>query len=328
MRCRTSPAPFQCGRSKATTSTPGNALFERRDRGLGRPVADADEQRPLVEPDRVAALDERGCRDARRDRDACGLERRPRAQPARRAAPPCPGAAARRPRARRGPGRRRRSRPGSRGRGARRRPRRRPPRGAPQSASCSAAAAARSGAARQPYVPPVRGVLRERWTDEHALERPGHRRASEAVPRARDGCRLRTRARCARGVDVLAQDQPVLEREDVDAVPLEAAARRGPSRVAVHSLTTSPSRTYSRRPRNARSGQFSKMPRDVRADLVALDALTGRVVLEHHARRVQREDRVDVVGVPGGVVALDRCRSSSAAASRGFTAASIAASRH
>ena len=25
MRCMTSPAPFQCGRSKATTSTPGNA---------------------------------------------------------------------------------------------------------------------------------------------------------------------------------------------------------------------------------------------------------------------------------------------------------------
>ena len=55
-------------------------------------------------------------------------------------------------------------------------------------------------------------------------------------------------ARRVRGrVDVLARDQAVLEGEDVDAVPLEHAARRVRRR-AVHSLTTRPSRAYSRRP--------------------------------------------------------------------------------
>ena len=48
------------------TSTPGNASPRAVDRGFVRPVADADEKRPLVEPNRVAALDEsrvveRGC---------------------------------------------------------------------------------------------------------------------------------------------------------------------------------------------------------------------------------------------------------------------------
>ena len=57
IRCITSPAPFQCGRSNAITSTPGNAVAQRRDRGRVRAVAVPDEQRLVVEPDRVAALD-------------------------------------------------------------------------------------------------------------------------------------------------------------------------------------------------------------------------------------------------------------------------------
>jgi hypothetical protein len=44
----------------------------------------------------------------------------------------------------------------------------------------------------------------------------------------------------------------------------------------------------------------------VRADLVALDSLAGGVVLEHHPRRVEADDRVDVVRGPGGVVARDQ----------------------
>ena len=58
MRCITSPRPFQCGRSKAITSTPGNASASAVTRGWIRPVADPDEERALVEPDRVATLGE------------------------------------------------------------------------------------------------------------------------------------------------------------------------------------------------------------------------------------------------------------------------------
>ena len=53
-------------------------------------------------------------------------------------------------------------------------------------------------------------------------------------------------------------------------------------------------------------GPVLEDPRDVRADVVALHPLAGRVVLEHHPGRMERDDRVDVVRVPGVVVALDR----------------------
>jgi hypothetical protein len=45
---------------------------------------------------------------------------------------------------------------------------------------------------------------------------------------------------------------------------------------------------------------------DVVADLVAGSALAGGVVLEHHVRRVERDDGVHVVPIPAGVVAIDR----------------------
>ncbi len=61
IKCITSPVPFQCGRSKARTSTPGERRFQRRNSLVVRAVADADEQRPLVEPDRIAALGEGRC---------------------------------------------------------------------------------------------------------------------------------------------------------------------------------------------------------------------------------------------------------------------------
>ena len=41
------------------------------------------------------------------------------------------------------------------------------------------------------------------------------------------------------------------------------------------------------------------------SDLVCLGPLARGVVLEHHAGRVERDDRVEVVRVPGVVVALD-----------------------
>ncbi len=108
-----------------------------------------------------------------------------------------------------------------------------------------------------------------------------------------------------RGVDVLAQDQPVLEREDVDAVPLEPPAlavgrRRRPladDEAVAHVRPAAAERQV---------GPVLEDAREVRRDLVAFDALPGRVVLEDHARRVQRDDRVHVVGVPGLVVAPDR----------------------
>ena len=84
---------------------------------------------------------------------------------------------------------------------------------------------------------------------------------------------------------------------------------RRPSRlvaVAVHSLTTSPSRAYKRRPLNLQVGVPLEDAGDVRADGVPLDAIPGGVVLEDHPGSVERDDRVHVVRVPGVVVALDR----------------------
>ena len=57
--------------------------------------------------------------------------------------------------------------------------------------------------------------------------------------------------------------------------------------VAVHSLTTSPSRAYSRRPREPQVGVPLEDARDVRADGVTLDAIARGVVLEHHPGRVE-----------------------------------------
>ena len=62
-----------------------------------------------------------------------------------------------------------------------------------------------------------------------------------------------------RRVDVLARDQAVANRQDVDAVPLEPAAVRAVAR-AVHSLVQNPGDTYSRRDEKRMSGHRSKMP--------------------------------------------------------------------
>ena len=53
-------------------------------------------------------------------------------------------------------------------------------------------------------------------------------------------------------------------------------------------------------------GPVLEDPRDVRPDVVALDPLARGVVLEDHPGSVQSHDRVDVVRVPGVVVALDQ----------------------
>jgi len=107
-----------------------------------------------------------------------------------------------------------------------------------------------------------------------------------------------------RGVDVLPQDQPVLEREHVDSVPLDApAVAGGGRRPLAHDESVSGVETAS--PEREVGGVLED-PRDVRPDLVALDALPGRVVLEDHPGSVEGDDRGHVVGVPRLVVALDR----------------------
>ncbi len=50
--------------------------LERCDRGLVRPVADSDQQRPLVEPERVATFDRRGLLEASDERHPRSLEGR------------------------------------------------------------------------------------------------------------------------------------------------------------------------------------------------------------------------------------------------------------
>jgi hypothetical protein len=107
-----------------------------------------------------------------------------------------------------------------------------------------------------------------------------------------------------RGIDVFAQDQSVLERKQIDAVPLESSSasvgrRRGPfvdDEPVAHVQT--PSAKAQVRP-------VLEDPLDVRGDIVALHALAGGVVLENHSRGVQSDDRRYVVGVPRLVVALD-----------------------
>ena len=88
-----------------------------------------------------------------------------------------------------------------------------------------------------------------------------------------------------RRVDVLAQDQSVLEREDVDPVPLEAlsgAIRRGRRPLA----DDEPVARVEPAARELEVGVPLEDPGDVRADGVALDAITRRVVLEDHVRSV------------------------------------------
>src|SRR5919198_1205903 len=113
------------------------------------------------------------------------------------------------------------------------------------------------------------------------------------------------RARPVRGrVDVLALEQPVLDRYDVDAVPLEAAAvaRRGRRPLAHDEAVANVEPPLAER----EIRRVAEDRGDVLSRRLALGPLAERVVLEHEVRRVQRADRVDVVLVPGAVVPLDQ----------------------
>ena len=134
------------------TSTPGNAVGERRNRGLVRAVADPDEERPLVEPDRVAALGEHGLVELDRRPERRRSASEARSPPARLAVSSLPGRRSTAPsradehgvvnvdRVRDCPGRGRETTTSAPAASS-----------SPQRLSCSAAAAAWSGAARQPY---------------------------------------------------------------------------------------------------------------------------------------------------------------------------------
>src|SRR5581483_47342 len=106
-------------------------------------------------------------------------------------------------------------------------------------------------------------------------------------------------------VDVLARDLPVAQREDVDPVPLERAPvalerRRPLADGEVVAALERPRRESQRR-------VVAEDLRDVRADGIgALGALVRRVIVEDDLRMVLGVDRVDVVPVPGVVVALDQ----------------------
>ena len=74
---------------------------------------------------------------------------------------------------------------------------------------------------------------------------------------------------------------------------------------AVHSWTTRSSRMYGRRSRSE-VREDGEDPSDRAADLLAADVdVAGDVVLEDRVLGVHGDDRVDVVVVPGGVVAVD-----------------------
>ena len=149
--------------------------WERRSRaggaGLVRPVAEPDDERPLVEPERVPALGERRLGQLGRDRHAGRLEvgahRLDLAAPRFLAGPEQDRARV----GRRAPGRRRRSRRDSVG-GARRRrrPRLPPPASAARRPSCSSAIRAGIRLGAPPVLAPAREV-RARRPDEDPPQR-------------------------------------------------------------------------------------------------------------------------------------------------------------
>ena len=133
----------------------GKRVAERVDRRPGscgtrcRRAGSARRARRVSPPSTVA-----GSSMPAGDGNTGGLERSDRRVRLDRACRPFPGAAARRPPARRASGRRCRSRPGSRDRARRRRPRRRPASRSAQNASCSLWAARRDRAPRASRRPP------------------------------------------------------------------------------------------------------------------------------------------------------------------------------
>ena len=104
-----------------------------------------------------------------------------------------------------------------------------------------------------------------------------------------------------RRVHVLPRNLPVPEREDIDAVPLLRAGRRCP-------LADGEVFAGAERPR--REPERRVIAEDL-GDVLpyrhgALGPLVGRVVVEHDVRMVELVDRVEILRVPRGVVALDQ----------------------
>ena len=141
---------------------------------------------------------------------------------------------------------------------------------------------------------------------------PGWRiweRSVEQADLAQDRDRVR--------VDVLALDQAVLEGDRVDPVPADARARsaapRGRPGASCWSASRSPSTPAPRAPpaRRAAASRTSCRARPRRSSRCAPAPprprpTPRRVVGEDHVRRVHRHDRVEVLRVPGVVVAPDR----------------------
>src|SRR5436190_8532258 len=118
-------------------------------------------------------------------------------------------------------------------------------------------------------------------------------------------------------VDVLALDEAVLEGDDVQALPFDALAPGRRNELAAAHL---PGVRGARGPFlhdevladvKAAGGEGNVGPggedaRNVLAHVGPFGPLAGGVVLEDHVGRVHCDDRVDVVPVPGVVVAVDR----------------------
>src|SRR5205807_3519017 len=97
---------------------------------------------------------------------------------------------------------------------------------------------------------------------------------------ARAHLELESPRRVRRRVDVLALDQAVLEREDVDPVPLEPPAVAGRlRRPLAHDETVARVQAPAREPQVWRVLEDAG---DVVAYRLALRPLSGGVVLEHH----------------------------------------------
>src|SRR5262249_37750461 len=110
--------------------------------------------------------------------------------------------------------------------------------------------------------------------------------------------------RVRRGVDVLPLDQAVLEGKDVDSVPFDDAPV--PLRLGRPLADDQPVGRVEAAGREGEGRGVPENPRDVVTGVGGVDAFVRGPVVEDEIGSVQRDDVVDVLSVPGVVVALDQ----------------------
>ncbi len=281
MRCITSRGAVPVRKVERDHLDAGEQLSKRVDRRRARAIADPDEQRPLVEPDRVAALDRRRQLDPPDDRHACPLERRDGrlglAPPSFLPGEQQHGAVD----ARRASGRTCRSRRGCPASCSETTTSAPASSSSAQNASCSACAAATSGAARQPYAPqaPASSASGRRTSTRR---RSPHIDALPYPATARQATRLRSRglrpsSSTARSAST--QSIPIAIRVSLVALPRCGVSTTFSSSSSPSSTSGSRSKTSSAAPAitPARSASTSARSSTIGPRAVFTSTAVGRI---------------------------------------------------